>query len=201
MTVAVSKVARRFALLIVTLLPTVACTSPEWRGITVDPPQPIPAFTFVAANGDTVSTAPERGRPTLLFFGYTHCPDVCPVTLADWSRARAQLSAQLGDDAERVRWLFVSVDPARDTPDVAAAYAAQFDARFVGLSGDSATTAGIQRAFSVTSYETPGATDADYLVTHASHVFLLDDTGQLRLMYPFNVGPEALVSDLTRLLK
>ncbi len=183
------------------LLPLSACTSSEWRGITVDPPQSIPAFTFVSGDGDTVSIAPERGRPTLLFFGYTHCPDVCPVTLADWSRARAQLTTNLGTRADRVRWLFISVDPARDTPAIAAAYAAQFDPRFIGLSGDSATTAAIQRAFSVTSYETPGATDDDYLVTHASHVFLLDDSGQLRLMYPFNVGPEALVSDLTRLLK
>lgn len=187
--------------MIAALLPITACTTIEWRGITVDPPQPIPAFSFVAADGDTVSTAPERGRPTLLFFGYTHCPDVCPVTLADWSRARTQLTAQLGADADRVRWLFVSVDPARDTPEIAAAYATQFDTRFVGVSGDSSTTANIQRAFSVTSYESPGAADEDYLVTHASHVFLLDDTGQLRLMYPFNVGPDALVADLTRLLK
>lgn len=190
----------KVALIIAALVPITACTSTEWRGITVDPPQPIPAFSFVAADGNTVSTAPERGRPTLLFFGYTHCPDVCPVTLADWSRARAQLTAQLGADADRVRWLFVSVDPARDTPEIAGAYATQFDTRFIGVSGDSASTANIQRAFSVTSYETPGATDADYLVTHASHVFLLDDTGQLRLMYPFNVGPDALVADLTRLL-
>jgi protein SCO1/2 len=132
-----------------------------------------------------------------VFFGYTHCPDVCPVTLADWTRAKAAL----GDQADRVRWLFVSVDPARDTPAVAEAYARQFDSSFVGLSGDSATTAGIQAAFTVASYETPGATDADYLVTHASQCFLVDDTGTLRAMYSFNSGVDAIVADLQRVLR
>lgn len=174
-----------------------ACGEPEWRGISLDPPRDVPAFTFVQTNGDTVSTAAEPGRPTLVFFGYTHCPDVCPVTLADWSRVKQAL----GTDAERVRWYFVTVDPARDTPAVAEAYARQFDATFVGLSGDSVTVAGMQRAFSVSSYETPGATEDDYLVTHAAQSFLLDDTGRLRAMYQFNSGTEALEADLRRLLR
>jgi protein SCO1 len=174
-----------------------ACGDPAWRGISLDPPRDVPAFTFVQTTGDTVSTAAERGRPTLVFFGYTHCPDVCPVTLADWSRVKQVL----GDDADRVRWYFVTVDPARDTPAVAEAYARQFDASFVGLSGDSATVADMQRAFSVSSYETPGVTDEDYLVTHAAQSFLLDDAGRLRAMYQFNSGTEALEADLRRLLR
>ena len=174
-----------------------ACGEPQWRGITIDPARDVPAFRFVQSDGDTLSTAPEDGRPSLVFFGYTHCPDVCPVTLADWTRAKAAL----GDQADRVRWLFVSVDPARDTPAIAEAYAQQFDPTFVGLSGDSATTAGIQRAFTVASYETPGVTDADYLVTHASQCFLIDDTGKLRAMYSFNSGVDAIVADLQRLLR
>jgi len=179
------------------LLSLVACGEPEWRGISLDPPRDVPSFAFVQTNGDTISTTPEPGRPTLVFFGYTHCPDVCPVTLADWSRVKLAL----GDDAERVRWYFVTVDPARDTPAVAEAYARQFDAAFVGLSGDSATVAGMQRAFSVSSYETPGASTDDYLVTHAAQSFLLDDLGRLRAMYQFNSGTEALEADLRRLLR
>jgi protein SCO1/2 len=174
-----------------------ACAEPEWRGISLDPPRDVPAFSFVLTNGDTVSTAAEPGRPTLIFFGYTHCPDVCPVTLADWSRVKQTL----GRDAERVRWYFVTVDPARDTPAVAQAYARQFDTTFVGLSGDSATVADMQRAFSVSSYQTPGATADDYLVTHAAQSFLLDDNGKLRAMYQFNSGTEALEADLRRLLR
>ncbi len=174
-----------------------ACGEPAWEGITIDPPRPIPTFAFTSSTGEAISTAPESGRPTMVFFGYTHCPDVCPVTLADWSRVKRAL----GPDGDRVRWLFVTVDPARDTPSVAEAYATQFDPAFRGLSGDSATVAGIQQAFSVASYETPGATDDDYLVTHAAQCFLLDDTGQLVTMYQFNTGTDAMVADLRRLLR
>ena len=174
-----------------------ACGEPEWRGISLDPPRDVPSFSFVRTNGDTIRTSPEAGRPTLLFFGYTHCPDVCPVTLADWSRVKQAL----GPDADRVRWFFVTVDPARDTPAVAEAYARQFDPAFIGLSGDSATVADIQRAFSVSSYETPGVSADEYLVTHAAQSFLVDDAGKLRAMYQFNSGTEALVADLRRLLR
>jgi protein SCO1/2 len=173
------------------------CGEPAWQGVAIDPPPAIPAFTFVTAAGDTVRTDAEVGRPTLVFFGYTHCPDVCPLTLAEWTRVKRELGA----DAARVRWHFVTVDPARDTPAVAEAYARQFDASFLGLSGDSATVADIQRAFSVASYETPGTSDDDYLVTHAAQVFLVDDTGRLRAMYPFDRGPDAMLADLRRLLR
>ena len=175
----------------------VACGPPAWEGITIDPPREVPAFTFALPTGDSVHTAPEAGRPTMVFFGYTHCPDVCPLTLADWAR----IKRELGDEGHRVRWFFVTVDPARDTPRVAQDYARQFDPAFVGLSGDSATTADIQRAFGVTSYETPGATDADYLVSHSSQVFALDDRGRLVTMYPFNGSSAAILADLRRLLR
>jgi protein SCO1/2 len=174
-----------------------ACGDPAWRGVAIDPPPEIPGFTFVTATGDTVRTDAETGRPTLVFFGYTHCPDVCPLTLADWT----SIKRALGPDAARVRWHFVTVDPTRDTPAVAEAYARQFDPDFRGLSGDSATLAAIQRAFAVASYETPGATPDDYLVTHSAQVFLVDDRGRLRAMYPFDSGPEAMLADLRRLLR
>jgi protein SCO1/2 len=173
------------------------CGEPAWQGVAIDPPPGIPGFTFVTAGGDTVHTAAEPGRPTLVFFGYTHCPDVCPLTLSEWTKVKRDLGA----DAARVRWHFVTVDPTRDTPAVAEAYARQFDPDFLGLSGDSATVADIQKAFSVASYETPGRTPDDYLVTHAAQVFLVDDAGRLRAMYPFDAGPEAMLADLRRLLR
>lgn len=191
--------ARRVPLapLFVLLATLAACADRPFRGVTFDPPQPVGDFSFVTPTGDTISTAPEPGRPTMVFFGYTHCPDVCPVTLADWTRVKTQL----GRSASRVRWYFVSVDPERDTPEVAQAYAQQFDSSFVGLSGDPTTLADMQQDFSVASFSTPGATEDDYLVTHASQSFLVDDTGQLRVMYSFNSGVDAIVEDLTRLLR
>ena len=171
-----------------------------WAGIGVDPPREIAPVAFVRGADTVYSTAPERGRPMALFFGYTHCPDVCPATLADWARAHRALGA----DGDRVRWIFVSVDPARDSA-AAQRYAAQFDDAFVGLAGDSATTATIQAAFGVTSWEdhvSEGAQAAGgYLVTHASQTFLVDDRGRLRAMHPVTGTVDALVADLRRLLE
>ncbi len=174
-----------------------ACGEPEWQGIAMDPYREIPAFSFARADGSTYSTAPEPGRPTFIFFGFTNCPDVCPVTLAEWSRAKRAL----GDDGDRVRWVFVSIDPQRDSASVAEAYARQFDEAFVGVSGDSATLANMQSAFTVASYETPGLTEDDYQMAHASQSFLLDDTGKLRTMYAFNSGVDAMIADLKRMLR
>lgn len=186
----------RAAALVVCLLASTACNDPQFDGIAFEPPREIPTFRFVASTGDTVQLAPEPGRPTMVFFGYTHCPDICPMTLSEWTQAKAAL----GPDGDRVRWVFVSVDPERDTPAVAEAYAKQFDDTFVGVSGDAATTAAIQAAFGVASYEEPGSSEADYLVAHASQCFLVDDTGQLRVMFSFNSGVDAMVADLRRLL-
>jgi protein SCO1/2 len=168
-----------------------------FEGVAVDPPRPMPAFAFTRADGAPFRTAPEAGRPMVLFFGYTHCPDVCPTTLADWKRAKAQLGAQ----ASRVRWLFVSVDPDRDTPAVAERYAAQYDRDFVGLSGDPMTTANIMQAFGVAAAREDTPTASGYLVSHSSQVFLVDDAGQLVALYPFGTRWDALAADLARLLR
>jgi protein SCO1/2 len=167
-----------------------------WQGVEITPPRPVPAFTFPQGTGRPFSTAPLPGRPLVLFFGYTHCPDVCPTTLADWVRVRRQLGAS----ADRVRFVFVSVDPARDTPAVAAAYAARFSPTFTGVSGDSATTAGILAAFGATAVPAPSAGASGYLVSHSSQLFLVDDQGRLVAMYPFGTGWEALATDLEKLL-
>lgn len=187
---------RRGVLLLAALLLTGCDALTPWRGLTIDPPRQVPAFTFAQADGSPFSTAPEPGRPLVLFFGYTHCPDVCPTTLADWRRVQRQL----GDRAERVRFVFVSVDPARDTPAVAAAYATRFSPAFTGVSGDSATTAGILAAFGATATPEPATGASGYLVSHSSQLFLVDDQGRLVAMYPFGTGWEALAADLEKLL-
>lgn len=188
---------RASALGALVLLALSACGEPAWKGISMEPSREIPAFSFVQSDGTTYSTSPEAGRPTFVFFGYTHCPDVCPITLGEWSKAKRTL----GEDGERVRWLFVTIDPERDSAVLAESYARQFDESFIGLSGDAETVAAIQKAFAVGSYQEPGASDDDYLMAHASQSFLVDGTGVLRTMYSFNSGVDAMVSDLQRLLR
>ncbi len=166
------------------------------RGVTIDPPRVVPTFSFTRASGAAFSTAPEGDHFTVLFFGYTHCPDVCPTTLSDLHRVKRAL----GDDAIRVRWLFVTVDPERDSRAVTEKYAQRFDSTFIGLSGDSSTTTRMQAAFGVASIHEAPMADSISMVSHSSPVFLVDPLGRLVTMYPFGSGWDALLADLRRLL-
>ena len=132
-----------------------------------------------------------RGKVVVLFFGFTHCPDVCPTTLADLS----QVMKQLGTDAERVQVLFVTVDPERDTPEVLGEYVGAFDPRFLGLYGDAAATQRAAREFKV-FYEKRKTADG-YSVDHSGQTYVIDPQGRLRLF----VRPERLASDLPEDLK
>ena len=132
----------------------------------------------------------------LVFFGYTHCPDICPTTLADWKRAKAKL----GSDGNRVRFLFVTVDPERDTPEVADRYAKQFDPSFIGVSGDSATTAGIMSAYGVRAVREPAPDSSTYTMGHSAYTFLVDSRGRIIAMYSMGMGWEILAADLKTLL-
>lgn len=189
---------RRAGFVLASLLLVAACSkAPSFEGMAIDPPRDMPAFTFVDADSSRVVLGPERGRPMVLFFGYTNCPDVCPTTLAEWARVKAQLGA----DAARVRFVFVTVDPDRDTPAVARRYARQFDSTFVGVSGDPTTTAAIMQAYGVAAGREEVGSAAGYLVSHSSQVFLVNGVGQLVALYPFGTRWEALAADLAQVLE
>ena len=166
------------------------------HGVAVKPPREMPAFEFTRADGSIYRTAADTKRPMVLFFGYTHCPDVCPTTLLDWKHVKQEL----GKDSSHVRFVFVTVDPERDTREVADRYAQQFDPSFVGLSGDSLTTARMQEAFGVASIRDATSSSAGYLMSHSSQVFLVDPRGRLVVLYAFGTGWDALLADLKQLL-
>jgi protein SCO1 len=137
-----------------------------------------------------------RGKAVVLFFGYTHCPDVCPTTLADM----AQVMRQLGADAERVQMLFVTVDPERDTQAVLARYVPAFDARFLGLRGDLEATRRAAQAFKIYFEKRPGDTPGEYSVDHSAQCYVFDPQGRLRLFVRHDRIAEDLVPDLRTLL-
>ncbi|MBS0365282.1 MAG: SCO family protein [Proteobacteria bacterium] len=130
-------------------------------------PQAITPFTLTGADGRPFTLADLRGAPTLVFFGFTHCPDVCPTTLLQLAQVRRQA------DVPGLRVLFVSVDPQRDTPALLAAYLHAFDRSFLGATGDMAQLAAVQKDFgvAVSRVELPGG---DYTMDHSATVFLLD---------------------------
>ena len=127
-----------------------------------------------------------RGKAVVLFFGFTHCPDVCPTTLAELSQAMKQLEA----DAERVQVLFVTVDPERDTREALAKYVTAFDPRFLGLYGDAAATQRVAKEFKI--YYEKRTTGESYSVDHSGQSYVLDPQGRLRLL----VRPERITADL-----
>lgn len=138
-----------------------------------------------------------RGKAVVLFFGFTHCPDVCPTTLADM----AQVMRTLGADADRVQVLFVSVDPERDTQAALAKYVPAFDARFLGLRGDLEATRRVAKEFKVYFEKRPGKTPGEYSIDHSAQSYVIDPEGRLRLFVRHERIAEDLAPDLRVLLR
>lgn len=149
-------------------------------------------------DGRPRSLADFRGKIVVLFFGYTHCPDVCPTTLSDMAQALALLEP---DQARRVQVLFVTVDPERDTPEMLKRYVTYFHPSFLGLHGTPESVARAAREFKVTyrRHTEPGATD--YLIDHTAGSYVLDGQGRLRLYLPFAHPPADIAHDLALLMQ
>jgi protein SCO1/2 len=152
-------------------------------------------FRLTDQNGRTVTDQDLRGHPFLVFFGFTHCPDVCPTTLFEVS----EVLGKLGPDAERVSALFVSIDPERDKPEQMKDYLSSFNPRLVGLTGDPEAIAAIAKAYRVYVKKVP-LDHGDYTMDHTALVYLMDKEG--RFVAPFNLKrtTEDAAADLRRYL-
>lgn len=135
-------------------------------------------FTLVDQNGQPFSSADLKGKPHAVFFGFTHCPDICPTTLLEMSK---HLEA-MGEKAKSLTVLFVTVDPERDTPQQLKTYLSAFDPRIVGLSGSQAQVADVIRKYRVVAEKVPSSSGdaSDYTMNHTATVFLFDGTGTLK---------------------
>lgn len=143
-------------------------------------------FQLARAGNGALGLADLSGKWTFLFFGYTHCPDICPVTLAVLGQA-FRIIDQTPELASQAQGLFISVDPGRDTPEALAEYAAFFDQRFIGATGNAAQLDAISRQIGVfyTIQQPEAGRPADsYLVTHSSTIFLVDPQGRLYAKFP-----------------
>jgi len=153
------------------------------------------SFRLTDQNGRTVSDQDLKGHPFLVFFGFTHCPDVCPTTLFEVS----EILRSLGPDANGTRALFITVDPERDTPAVMKDYLSNFDPHLWGLTGDPAAVAAVAKAYRVYYKKVP-LDDGGYTMDHTAIVYLMDRNG--RFVAPFNLkrSAEAAAADLRRYL-
>ncbi len=152
-------------------------------------------FRLVDHNGRAITDQDLKGRPFLVFFGFTHCPDVCPTALFEVS----EILRKLGPDAERTRALFVTVDPERDTPEKLKDYLSSFDPHLIGVTGDPDAVSAVGKAYRVYSKKVP-LDGGGYTMDHTAIVYLMDKDG--RFVAPFNLKrpPEAAAADLRRYL-
>ncbi|AWL92246.1 SCO family protein [Bradyrhizobium ottawaense] len=153
------------------------------------------SFQLTDQNGKAVTDKSLKGKPTLIFFGYTHCPDVCPTSLFEIS----EVLRALGKDADKVNAVFISVDPERDTPATMKEYLSSFDPHLEGLSGDPAETAKVITSYRVYAKKVP-TKDGDYTMDHTALIYLMDRDG--RFVSPFNLKrtPEEAAADLKKYL-
>lgn len=170
-----------------------------FRGTTYDQPYPAASdFSLTRGNGETFRLSDHRDKVTLLFFGYTSCPDVCPTTMADLKRVLDQLSPK---NLKQVQVVFVTVDPKRDTPQRVQEYVDHFNSSFIGLSGSEAELAKVWNAYGIYRLEVPGVSAAGYSVDHTARITMIDKNGSMRVSYGFDTAVDDLVHALQLLLK
>jgi protein SCO1 len=150
-------------------------------------------FHLEDQNGKPVTDQDMKGRPFLVFFGFTHCPDVCPTTLFDMS----QVLHKLGPEADRTGALFITVDPERDTPAVMKDYLSNFDPHLIGLTGDQASIDAAVREYRVYAKKVP-LQGGDYTMDHTAIVYLMDKNGQFVAPFDLKRTADASAAELRR---
>jgi protein SCO1/2 len=153
-------------------------------------------FRLTDHNGQVRTLEDFRGKVVAIFFGYTHCPDVCPTTLADFAAALEQL----GPQADRVQVIFVTVDPQRDTPDLLKQFVPAFNPHFLGMYSDADSLKQLAKEYKVVYQKTAVKGADDYLIDHSAGTYVYDPKGNLRLLMPYGSGPDAIARDLKTLL-
>lgn len=153
-------------------------------------------FTLTDHNGQVRTLADFKGKAVAVFFGYIHCPDVCPTTLSDFSRALEDL----GPDAERVQVIFVTVDPKRDTPDLLKQFVPAFNPGFLGMYTDEQSLRQLAKEFKIVYQKSAVKGADDYLIDHSAGTYVYDPKGRLRLLVPYGSPPESIAQDLKTLL-
>ena len=184
--------------LLAVFLFAVGCTtSYEPHGTTVDPPASSPAFELDTADG-VITNHDLEDKITVVFFGFTHCPDVCPETMSRLSRAVSHLDER---EAGRIQGLFISLDPERDTGEIAARYASIFGPSFRGgVTGDEELSE-LAAAFGIFYETVPLDDEGNYTIDHSPYTFVLNPAGETILLWSFGITDDQMLEDLRHILK
>jgi protein SCO1 len=176
--------------------------TPTPGGMFIENIHPARDFTLTDQNNRPFKFSSLRGKAVLVFYGYTHCPDICPLTLADFKRIKGAMQQTSPNLADHVAFVMISVDGERDTPDVMKHYVEMFDPTFIGLTGNPDTVANIGLDYGVkVEKQKPSGTQASYLIAHTSFTYLFDPQGNWRIAYPFDTPNDQIANDVQRLLR
>lgn len=169
----------------------------ELRGAVFEPPRPIADFSVMSTTGDTFTLSQHRGEVILLYFGYRSCPDFCPTTFAELRR----VYAELGEPADKLKIVFVTIDPERDTLDYLRLYTKGFHEDFIGLRAEGQALKALEDQFGVVAErQEVGASALSYLFDHTASVFLIGRNGQLEAQYLYGTDYRDIVHDLRLIL-
>lgn len=186
----------KWLVIILSALLLSGCGEQSWQTKDISGLMPPLKFELTDENGRTVSAQDYRGKPVLLFFGFTHCPDICPTTLGRLATISNKLDEETQED---LRVLFVSVDPARDDPQTLQQYTNAFGPQFVGLTGDKAKLDALTRRYRVTYGYGEKDENGNYEVSHSSAVFAFNRAGEVQLLIRNSDPMAAVVADLRQL--
>jgi len=153
-------------------------------------------FELLDHTGKKRTLADFKGKAVVVFFGFMHCPDVCPTTMMEMSN----VMKQLGPDADRVQVIFITLDPARDTADILSQYVTAFDPRFMGLLGTQEEIDQTAKEFKVFHEKVPGKEPGSYTIDHTAGSYVFDPEGRIRLFVRHGQGVESIIHDLKILL-
>jgi protein SCO1/2 len=192
---------RYFLLWLCCLLALTACEKPQtpkvpFANTDITGSDYAKGFSLTDHNGKSRTLADFKGKVVVIFFGYTHCPDVCPTTLSEL----AGIKKALGSDAERLQVLFITLDPERDTPELMAGFVPAFDSSFLGLWGEQAVIDKIAKDFKVFAQKVPSKDGKSYNIDHTAGSYVFDDQGRIRLFVRHGQGGDGLQKDLQRLV-
>lgn len=175
----------------------VACSQPAWHATDVSGKLPPLDFTLTDTRGNLRHGEDFHGRITLLFTGFTHCPGICPATLA----YLATVLQDIEESQEHMQVLFVSLDPERDTPEVLEQYVRRFGPWFIGLTGTQAQLQALTQRYFLAFQKQPPTARGEYEVLHSSQILIFDRQGNARLLARVDTSPEGLQADLRYLLQ
>lgn len=188
---------RMLIVIIVLALGLTSCSTYEFKGATIEPPDMATDFTLIDQDGQPFRLIDQRGKVVVLFFGYTNCPDICPATMSDMQ----VVMNRLGDKQDQLKVVFVTVDPERDTSERLKRFIGMFDSDIVGVTGDSSSLNAVYKAYGA------GATRRDlpdsalgYAMDHTATSTVIDKQGQRRLLFGFGSPVDDMFSDLSALI-